>query len=140
MMTVRLQPLAGEFPATIASLLDSPPPEIDPQRDLLNPPKSLRFVDALDMLSETEMVCVSPQLHHGWEDRVVSCHRSRARARKVTGIGINDAQRDALMIIGAYRNRIFVLPPPVRIVPDEVLGGFPTLSDLVAKLFAAPES
>ena len=39
------------------------------------------------------------------------------------------------MLIGAYRNRIFFLPPPVLIIPDEVLGAFPTLIELVEQLF-----
>jgi hypothetical protein len=133
----RLQPLAGEFPATIAALLDSPPLEVDPERDLLNPPKSLRFVDVLDMLSESALSCISPQLHHGWEDRVVSCRRSRERAKRATGIVVPADQRDALMVIGAYRNRIFLLPPPVRIVPAKVVAAFPSLANLVEQLFGS---
>jgi hypothetical protein len=138
MTTRRLQPLANEFPATIARLLDSPPAEVKPERDLLNPPKALRFVDALDMLCEAELPCISPPLHHGWEDRVVSCRRSRARARRVTGIALNADQRDLLMIFGAYRNRIFLLPPPVRLVPEEIFLAYPALEGLVNQLFASP--
>jgi hypothetical protein len=137
MTTRRLQPVRDEFPASIASLLESPPPDVDPRRDFLNPPKSLRFIDALDMLSAADLPCISPQLHHGWEDRVVSCRRSRARTRRATGVSVDEKRRDALILIGAYRNRIFVLPPPVRIVPDEVASAYPTLVELVEHLFAS---
>ena len=137
-MTVRcLQPVMDEFPATITSLLESPPPEVEPERDFLHAPKSLRFIDAVDMLSTAELPCISPQLHHGWEERASSCRRSRGRTRKATGVSLDAKQRDALMLIGAYRNRIFLLPPPVRIIPHEVLGAFPTLVDLVERLFAS---
>lgn len=135
----RLQQVRGEFPTTIASLLEPPPPDVDPERDFLHPPKSLRFIDALDMLSEADLTCIDPQLHHGWEDRIVSCRRSRARAKKATGVSVDKNERDALMLIGAYRNRIFVLPPPVRIVPNEVLDAFPALVELVRRLLPSGE-
>ena len=41
------------------------------------------------------------------------------------------------MLLGAYRNRLFRLPPPVRIVPEEVVNAFPQLLDLAEHLFAA---
>jgi hypothetical protein len=135
-----LEPVRDEFPATIKSLLAPPPPEVVAERDFLHPPKSLQFVDAVDMLSDMELPCISPQLHHGWEDRVASCRRSRARTKRATGISLDARRRDALMLIGAYRNRIFLLPPPVRIIPDEVLGAFPTLVELVEGLFASARS
>ena len=135
-----LEGVRNEFPATITAMLESPPPDVDPKRDFLQPPKSLRFIDAIDMLSAADMPCVSPELHRGWEDRVRSCRRSRARAGAAIGVSLDEKQRDALMVIGAYRNRIFLLPPPVRIVADEVLGAFPALVDLVERLFAAAKT
>lgn len=137
-MTVRrLQPFRDAFPATIASLLESPTPHVDPKRDFLHPAKSLRFIDVLDMLSATDLPCISPDLHHGWEDRVASCRRSRVRTKRATQISVDETQRDALMLIGAYRNRIFLLPPPVQIVTNEVLDAFPILVELVERLFAS---
>jgi hypothetical protein len=132
-----LREVRHEFPATIASLLDPPPPEVNVERDFLHPPKSLRFIDAVDMLSDMELPCISPQRHHGWEDRVASCRRSRSRAERACGFFVDRRQREELMLLGAYRNRIFLLPPPVRIVTDEVLGAFPTLVELVERLFAS---
>jgi hypothetical protein len=111
--------------------------EVNPQRDFLHPPKSLRFIDAIDMLSALNLPCISPKLHHGWEDRTASCRRTREHTQRATGISLHESQRDALMLVGAYRNRIFLLPPPVRIVPEEVLGAFPTLEELVERLFVS---
>jgi len=137
-MTARcLEPVRDEFPATIASLLEPPPPEVDPKRDFLHLPKSLRFIDVLDMLSAADLPCISPPLHHGWEDKVASCRRSRTRTRSVAGFSVDEQQRNALMLIGAYRNRIFLLPPPVRIVPEDVVNAFPALRKLVERLFAS---
>ena len=134
-----LQEIRYKFPITIASLLDPPPPEVDLERDFLHPPNTLRFIDAVDLLSETELSCISPQLHHGWEDPISSCQRSRAQARSAFGFSLDRKQREALMLIGAYRNRIFRLPPPVYIVTDEVLTAFPTVVELVERLFQVGE-
>jgi hypothetical protein len=132
-----LRRVRGEFPTTVAGLLEPPPPEVDAERDFLHPPRSLRFVDALDMLSAPALPCISQDLHRGWEDRVSSCRRSRARAERATGISLEEREREALVLIGAYRNRIFLLPPPVRVVPEEVLGAFPAVVALVERLFAS---
>jgi len=94
----------------------------------------------LDMLSARDVPCISPQLHHGWEDRDASCRRSRARTERVTGFSIDEDQRRDLMLIGAYRNRIFSLPPPVKVVPGEVLEAYPTLIDLVERLIASTKT
>lgn len=137
-LTIRcLEPVRNEFPATIKSLLESLPPEVSAERDFLHPPESLTFIDAVDMLSASDLPCISPRLHHGWEDRVASCRRSRARTRRATGVSLDATQRDGLSLIGAHRNRIFLLPPPVRIVPAEVLGAFPILIEVVEHLFAS---
>lgn len=132
-----LQTLRHEFPATIASLLEAPPPEVDPVRDFLHPPKALSFLDVVDMLSEEMLPCVSLKLHHGWEDRVESCRRSRIRTKAATGISLDRREREALALIGAYRNRIFNLPPPVRVVTGDVVGAFPTLVSLAERLLEA---
>ena len=139
-LTVQLlQPERKKFPDTIASLLQPPPPEVEPERDFLHAPKWLRYIDVLDMLSAEELPCISPQLHHGWEDKVASCHRSREFARAVTGVSLDENSLEDLVLIGAYRNRIFRLPPPVWIVPADVKSAYQTLIDVVAQLFAAEE-
>ncbi len=135
MVAWRLEPVREEFPTTIASLLEPSPPEVVPSRDFLNAPKSLRFIDVLDLLSNVNLSCISPKLHHGWEDRFASCRRSRVRTEKVTSFSLSEDERDALMLIGAYRNRIFLLPPPVEIITKDVLDAYPTLLALGERLF-----
>ena len=44
--------------------------------------------------------------------------------------------RDQLLLLSAYRNRLFRYPPPLAIEPAVVLEAFPTLSRLVCALGA----
>jgi len=132
----RLQPIRNQFPATIASLLESPPAEIDTMRDFVHPPKSLSYLDLIDMLSEEKLPCISPQLHRGWEDRIESCRRSRETTLSVIEFSLDEAERAPLMLLGAYRNRLFELPPPVKIIPSDVLGAYPSLATMAERLLA----
>jgi len=134
---VRLQPVVAQLPATLQSLLEPPPLEVDPLRDALYLPRSLAFVDGLDMLSEDGLECVAPGLHHGWEDRRFSCARARRVAREATGITLDGATRTELLWLAAYRNRIFQLPPPLRVDSARILAAMPKLTALVERL-AAP--
>ncbi len=136
----RLESVRDKFPATIASLLKAPPPEVEADRDFLHAPKWLRYIDVLDLLSGKQLSCISPQLHHGWEDKHSACHRVRAYTAEVTGISLGEKSRDDLILIGAYRNRIFRLPPPVRIIPNEVMGAYLTLINVVERLFGTPQN
>ena len=133
----RLQQARQEFPGSIAMLLETPEPELDPARDAINIPPSVEFLDVLDMLSADELGCVSPKLHHGWEDRRFSCNRSRKLARETTGVTLNGEERDSLLLLAAYRNRIFRVQPPVKIAPLEIITAFPTLRRLFERLSTA---
>jgi len=130
----RLQPIKAQFPATIAIQLDEPEPEVDPLRDAISVPNSLQFTDIVDLLSAEELECVSPGLHRGWEDRRFSCRRSRATAQSTIGVCLNEADRERLLLLAAYRNRFFRSPPPVRLVTADVLGAFESLERLVEGL------
>jgi hypothetical protein len=134
LVTHRLQPVKGLFPATIGVQLDTPSPEVDPHRDAVNIPNSLPFVAVLDLLSGLEMECVAPRLHRGWEDRRFSCRRSRVTAGEALGIVLTEEERDRLLLLAAYRNRIFRSPPPVRVDRSQILEGFPALNRLVEGL------
>ena len=59
LVTHKLQPLKDQFPATIGIQLDTPDPDVDPERDAINVPNSLPFIAILDLLSGEEMDCVS---------------------------------------------------------------------------------
>lgn len=130
----RLEGARDQFPAPIAALFDSPGPEIDVERDAVESPRALGFTDVLDLLSDDELECVAPDLHRGWEDRRFSCRRSRATAREAIGFALADEERRALLTLAAYRNRIFRLPPPVRLVPSEIRSAFGALVSLVERL------
>lgn len=134
LVTHRLEPLKDQFPATIAIQLETPSPDVEPHRDAITVPNSLTFTAILDLLSGEELDCVNPGLHRGWEDRRFSCRRSRVTAKEVLGVTLDEDEREALLILAAYRNRIFRSPPPVRVVRDEILGAFPALNRLVERL------
>jgi len=130
----RLQPVKEKFPATIAAQLETPTPEVDTHRDATSMPHSLQFTDVIDLLSAEELECVSPGMHRGWEDRRFSCRRSRVTAREALGITLESADRDNLLLLSAYRNRISRNPPPIRIVPSEILDAFESLVPVVERL------
>ncbi len=132
-----LQPVKDRFPATIGLQLNLPDPAVDPYRDGISVPKILEFTDAIDLLSAEELECVSPGLHRGWEDRRFSCRRSRAAAQETIGITLSADEQEQLLLLAAYRNRLFRCPPPVRVVPGLILPAFQSLERLVEKMLAA---
>lgn len=134
LVTHRLQPVKDQFPATIGLQLDTPSPEVDAHRDAITIPASLPFTAILDLLSGAEMECVAPGLHRGWEDRRFSCRRSRVTAGEALGITLHQEERDQLLLLSAYRNRIFRSPPPVTVVRDDILDALPALTRLVEGL------
>lgn len=132
-----LQPVKDQFPATIGLQLEMPDPEVESHRDGINVAHTLSFTDVIDLLSEEELECVSPGLHRGWEDRRFSCRRSRAAAQQAIGSALDAREQESLLLLAAYRNRLFRAPPPVRVVSDELIAAFPALEALVEALLAA---
>ena len=132
-----LQPVKDNFPATIGVQLSMPMPEVDAHRDGVNVPKVLQFHDVVDLLSAEDLECVSPGLHRGWEDRRFSCRRSRTAAQEAIGVTLSAADQDQLLLLAAYRNRLFRYPPPVRVVPGEILPAFQRLERLMDGLVKA---
>jgi len=130
----RLQTVQPEFPATIGVKLHLPTPEVDAFRDGIQVPKVLEFIDVVDLLSEEELDCVSPGMHRGWEDRRFSCRRSRAIAHAAIRTSLSSAQQQDLLLLSAYRNRLFRCPPPVRVVVDDLRHAFDALDHLVQGL------
>lgn len=130
----RLLPVKDQFPATIGVQLQVPVAEVDAYRDAVNVPTSLEFTEILDLLSEEELECVGPRMHRGWEDRRFSCKRARATAQEVVGVTLTSDERDQLLLLAAYRNRIFRYPPPLQIVPGDILPAFKALTRLVEGL------
>jgi hypothetical protein len=132
-----LQPIKDDFPATIGVQLNMPMPEVDPHRDGINVPKVLQFTDVIDLLSAEQLECVSPGLHRGWEDRRFSCNRSRVAAQEAIGVTLTADEQIQLLLLAAYRNRLFRCPPPVRVVPGEIRPAFKVLERLVEGLLEA---
>ena len=130
----RLQAVKDRFPATIGAQLAMPTPEVDAHRDGIHVPKTLQFTDAVDLLSGDELECVSPGMHRGWEDRAFACRRSRAVAREAVGITLTPEEQARLLLLAAYRNRLFRCPPPVRVLPAEIRAGLDVLEKLVERL------
>lgn len=131
-----LEGVKDQFPATIALLLDRPEAEVDAHRDATHVPPTLGFTEVLDLLSAEGLECVSPGLHRGWEDRRFSCRRSRATATEALGFSLDGEAREQLMVLAAYRNRLFRSPPPVRVVPAHILDAFGALERLMGRLLA----
>ncbi len=134
LVVYRLQRVKDQFPATISAQLETPHPDVDTQRDAINVPSTLTFTDVLDLLSAEELECVSPGMHRGWEDRRFSCKRSRTTAREAIGMTIEETQRDNLLLLSAYRNRVTRYPPPIRIEPHKIIDAFDSLVPVVEKL------
>lgn len=134
LVTHRLQPVRDQFPATIGIQLETPSPEVDIHRDAVNVPNTLSFTAVLDLLSVEELECVAPSLHRGWEDRRFSCRRSRVTAGEALGLRLHEEERDQLLLLAAYRNRIFRSPPPVQVDRIQILAGFPALDRMVEGL------
>lgn len=132
----RLQAVRADFPATIGIRLELPEPDVEPQRDGINLPNTLQFHDIVDLLSEADTECVSPGLHRGWEDRRFSCRRSRATAQAAVGLALSAEERDRLLVLAAYRNRLFRVPPPVRVVTGDILAAWDGLESLVDRLLS----
>lgn len=130
----KLIAVKDRFPATIALQLDTPDAEVEVQRDAISLPKALQFGDMVDLLSAAELPCVGPRLHRGWEDRRFSCRRSRDTAQEAVGFSLNAVEQEKLLLLAAYRNRIFRYSPPVRIEPEPILDAFGVLRTVIDRL------
>lgn len=132
----RLQQVKSDFPATVVALLELPEPGVDTHRDAVSVPSTLAFAEILDLASEAGLECVGPHLHRGWEDRRYSCGRARAIAAGALGFTLGAPQRESLLLLGAYRNRLFRYPPPVRVDPGAIRAALPALEALMQQLTA----
>ena len=135
-----LQPVRDALPATIGVQLVPPHADVDAHRDGVNVPTMLVFHDMVDLLSAADLECVSPGMHKGWESRRLSCRRSRSAAQEAIGVTLSASDQDQLLLLAAYRNRLFRYPPPVRLVPGEILPAFQRLERLMDGLLKAAKA
>jgi hypothetical protein len=91
-------------------------------------------------VSEAELDCIAPELHGGLGASHFPCERSRAAARAALGFSLRSEDRDLLLLLLAYRNRLFRCPPPVEVRKEEVLVAFPALAQLMESLAHAPSA
>ncbi len=129
-----LQEVKGQFPATIQLQLETPGPDVDLHRDAIHIPNTLDFTAILDLLSADGLECVAPGMHRGWEDRRFACKRSRETATTALGVTLDEAQREQLLVLSAYRNRIFRTAPPLNVVPAQIMGAWGALKSLMGSL------
>lgn len=130
----RLQSVRGAVPATVALLLETPEPAVDVLRDAVSVPPTISFTEIVDMLSEESLECVGPHLHRGWEDRRFACRRVRRIAQEAVGFVIEPEEREQLLLLAAYRNRIFRYPPPVVVEPSRLRAAFAALRAVHGRL------
>lgn len=126
----RLQAIRGEVPATVSLLLETPEAEVDVHRDAVSVPPTISFTEVVDLLSADDLDCVGPHLHRGWEDRRFACQRVRKVARTAVGITLAAEEREDLLLLAAYRNRIFRYPPPVVVQPRALRAAFASLRSI----------
>ena len=130
----RLQPVKSEFPATITHQLDVPDPTVNVVRDATSVPNTVSFTELVDLLSGPELACIGPHLHRGWEDPRFSCRRSRETSQEALGVTLSKAERDDLLLLAAYRNRLFRCPPPVEVRPTAIREAFGSLDRMLTTL------
>ena len=133
----RLQAVRGDVPATVTLLLERPVADVDIHRDAVSVPATISFTEIVDVLSADDLECVGPHLHRGWEDRRFACQRVRKTSREAAGVTIESSQREDLLLLSAYRNRIFRYPPPVTIQPDAMRAAFTSLREVHDGLVSA---
>ena len=125
------------FSPQIRHHLEAEDPRVHWQRDALGAPPCVDFKVLLDLMSAPELDCIAPEAHEDGSPSHFSCERSRAAAKAALGFSLSGEDRDLLLLLLAYRNRIFRCAPPVELRKDEVLVAFPALAQLVERLQAA---
>jgi len=130
----RLQAMRQGFPEPLRDHLQSQQARIHWYKDALDGVPCVQFRVLLDLMSGPELDCIAVELHGGAGASVFPCERARASAHTVLGFSLTREDRDLLLLLLAYRNRIFRCVPPVEIHKEEVLVAFPVLVQLVERL------
>ncbi len=133
----RLRDTKHAFPPQIRDRLEAADPRVHWRRDALETPACVDFRVLLDLMSEAELECIAPDAHLSDEPSRFSCERCRAAAHAALGFSLSGEDRDLLLLLLAYRNRIFRCAPPVDVRKAEILVAFPALAQLVERLQAA---
>lgn len=134
-----LEAMQQGFPEALRMHLQSQDPEIHWYRDAMDGVPCVQFRVLLDLMSDADLDCIAVELHGAARPSAFPCERARASAYTALGFSLSGEDRDLLLLLLAYRNRIFRCVPPVEIRKEEVLVAFPALVQLVGKLSTAVE-
>ncbi len=130
-----LDPVVGQYPATIQELFSRPRhPELDVSDAFIDPAGYLDFLDLLEMLSDESLSCISPRLYRGWQDRIQARRDARRITTETLGITLSADERDSLLPALALRNRLQIVPLPLAVSADEIRALFPPLAKLIDQL------
>ncbi|MBW1807450.1 MAG: hypothetical protein JRJ87_04600 [Deltaproteobacteria bacterium] len=128
----RLKRIAGQFPATIQTLLRTP--KILQNSALTDPQEFIEFLDLIDLMSETDLKCIAPRLHRGWQDKVQSCQSARQLTQAELKYTIDADMRKSLLLALEIYNRTYLLPPPITFESQAVKQALASLLVLIEKL------
>ena len=134
----RLTQIATEFPAYVQSLLTAQAPDERLARATFETQDCLSFLELIDMLSVSELDCIAPRLHRGWQDKTQSCRRARQVATNEFGFRLDAEQRRTAIAAQSIYNGIFVMPPPADPDTTHFANIFALLLELIEGL--APRS
>ncbi len=126
----RLENIAGEFPATIQTLLAGP----TITEASVDSSEVLGFVDLVDLLSDKDLSCVAPNLHRGWQDKTQSCQNARTLVRRELNFSIDENMRGRLLHAAQANQRLFLLPDPAQLDLALLKPALLSLFDLATQL------
>jgi len=136
----RLREVGEALPQRVRHGLEHEDARIHWYRDALPPEPCFDLRVLLDLVSRPELDCIAPELHGGLGASHFPCERARASAHAALGFSLRGEDRDLLLLLLAYRNRLFRCPPPVEVRKEEVLVAFPALTQLMGSLEGAPSA
>lgn len=133
-----LSGVRDQFPATVQALMSRPQPVLDVHRDAqASPDDTLSLVNILDLLSAEQLLCISPEMHRGWQDKKQSCREARQISREAAGFSLDSLDRAGLLAAVALRNRLLRMPPPAIVDPETVRSTLESVFGLVMRLVPA---
>ncbi len=134
----RLRAVREEYPATQQTLMADPDPAIVGVRDALTDVSDfISGRDLIDLLSATELPCIAPRLHRGWQDRTRSCQEARRVSLGAIGFALDAEERERLLDGLGICQRVLRVPPPFDLLGSEGQAVFGPLLGWIARL--APE-
>lgn len=131
----RLSPARERLDAWLWDYLHPGRPELDVSRDAFwEERERLSLLVLLDLLSEESLAVLEPEFYRGWQDRLERCRTLRRQIREVTGLALDEARRQRLLVLLAAYHRLLRLPAAVALDPTPVEARLPELVALCGEL------